>query len=52
MLSMLDEAQKDGAELLVGDMKRDGAVVQPHLLKGVRPGMRIWERESFGPCMY
>lgn len=52
VLSMLDEAQKDGAELLVGDMKRDGAVVQPHLLKGVRPGMRIWERESFGPCMY
>ncbi|PAV19094.1 aldehyde dehydrogenase [Pyrrhoderma noxium] len=51
VLSMLDEAQKDGAELLVGDMKRDGAVVQPHLLKGVRPGMRIWERESFGPLV-
>lgn len=47
--SAIEEAKQMGAEILVGDGKRDGALVQPHILKGVIPGMRIWSRESFGP---
>lgn len=49
IVSMLREAQKEGAKFLLGDGQRVGAVVQPHIVAGVRPGMRLWERESFGP---
>lgn len=49
IISMVQEAVADGAELLVGDMKVDGAYVQPHVVLGARPGQRLWDRESFGP---
>ena len=49
VISMIREAKEEGAEILVGDMSREDAIVQPHLLLGVRPGMRAWEKESFGP---
>ncbi|KAJ7253726.1 aldehyde dehydrogenase domain-containing protein [Mycena haematopus] len=49
VLGMLSEAKDAGAEVLLGDLGRDGAVVRPHLVAGVGPGMRLWERESFGP---
>ena len=49
VLKMIQEAQADGAEVVLGDLKREGAVLQPHLVKGLRPGMRLWARESFGP---
>ncbi|KAJ7201586.1 Aldehyde/histidinol dehydrogenase [Mycena pura] len=49
VVSMISEARKAGAEVLVGDVVRNGAVVRPHIIKGVKPGMRLWERESFGP---
>ena len=49
VLKMIQEAQADGAEVVLGNLKREGAVLQPHLVKGVRPGMRLWARESFGP---
>ncbi|KAA1472194.1 aldehyde dehydrogenase [Dentipellis sp. KUC8613] len=48
---LLQEAKAAGAEILLGDGERSGAVVQPHMVTGVRPGMRLWERESFGPVM-
>lgn len=51
VVSMIKEAQDDGAAVLVGDVSSEGAVVQPHLLLGVKPGMRAWEKESFGPGM-
>ncbi|KAH8116163.1 aldehyde dehydrogenase [Phellopilus nigrolimitatus] len=51
LFTWLREARDSGAELLVGDLNREGTVVQPHLIKGVRPGMRAWERESFGPVV-
>lgn len=51
IVSMLREAQKEGAKFLLGDGQRVGAVVQPHIVAGVRPGMRLWERESFGPVI-
>ncbi|EDR01973.1 uncharacterized protein LACBIDRAFT_175070 [Laccaria bicolor S238N-H82] len=49
VLKMIQEAQADGAEVVLGDLKREGAVLQPHLVKGLKPGMRLWARESFGP---
>ncbi|THH08411.1 hypothetical protein EW145_g2724 [Phellinidium pouzarii] len=51
IVSMLKEAREAGAEILVGDLNRDGAVVQPHLIRGIRPGMRAWDKESFGPVV-
>ncbi|KAK7687830.1 hypothetical protein QCA50_009049 [Cerrena zonata] len=49
VLNMLKDAQQQGAKILVGDIKREGAVIQPHLVVGAKPGMLIWERETFGP---
>jgi acyl-CoA reductase-like NAD-dependent aldehyde dehydrogenase len=49
VLSLIQDAKDAGAGLLLGDLKRDGAVIQPHLLTGVKPGMRLWDKESFGP---
>jgi len=51
VVGMISEARKAGAEVLLGDVVRDGAVVRPHIVKGVKPGMRLWERESFGPVI-
>ncbi|KAF9805836.1 hypothetical protein IEO21_08925 [Rhodonia placenta] len=51
IVSMLREARVEGARFLLGDGKRDGAVVQPHIVAGVKPGMKLWERESFGPVV-
>ncbi|KAI0919057.1 hypothetical protein AcW1_003468 [Taiwanofungus camphoratus] len=51
LVSMLNEAIQLGAKLLLGDGKNEGAVVQPHIVTGVKPGMRLWERESFGPVI-
>ncbi|PSR88857.1 hypothetical protein PHLCEN_2v5006 [Hermanssonia centrifuga] len=49
IISMIQEAVADGAELLVGDLKAQGAFVQPHIVLGAKPGQRLWDRESFGP---
>ncbi|KZT41562.1 aldehyde dehydrogenase [Sistotremastrum suecicum HHB10207 ss-3] len=51
VLSLISDAKKDGAEVLVGDLTVNGALIQPHVLLGVKPGMRAWERESFGPVI-
>ncbi|KAJ7669331.1 Aldehyde/histidinol dehydrogenase [Mycena polygramma] len=51
VVGMISEAQAAGAEVLLGDLGRQGAVVRPHLVKGVKPGMRLWDRESFGPVI-
>ncbi|EJD05454.1 aldehyde dehydrogenase [Fomitiporia mediterranea MF3/22] len=51
VLNLLREAQGEGAEILVGDLKRDGAVLNPHIVSGIRPGMRAFDRESFGPVV-
>ncbi|KAI0766679.1 aldehyde dehydrogenase [Trametes elegans] len=51
VISMIKEAVQSGAKALVGDLTRRGAIVQPHIVTDVRPGMRLWERESFGPVV-
>ncbi|KIJ28084.1 hypothetical protein M422DRAFT_37450 [Sphaerobolus stellatus SS14] len=38
-----------GAEVILGDLSQEGSFIQPHLVKGVQPGMTLWDKESFGP---
>ena len=49
VLSLLREAKEAGAEVLVGDLTKEGAVLQPHIISDIKPGMRAFDRESFGP---
>ena len=52
VIAMMKEAVAAGAKVALGDLTRQGAVVQPHIVTDVRPGMRLWDRESFGPGTY
>ena len=54
VVSLLKEAVDAGAKVAVGDMQRQGTIVQPHVVLDVKPGMRLWDRESFGPgaCLW
>lgn len=49
VIGMIEDAQEEGAHVELGDVRRVGSVVQPHILTGVKPGMKIWEQETFGP---
>lgn len=51
IVNMIKEAHGEGAVVLLGDMARQGALVQPHIVKDVKPGMKLWERETFGPVV-
>jgi len=51
VISMITEAVVEGATVVVGNQEREGALVQPHVLMNVKPGMRMWDRESFGPVL-
>ena len=52
IVRMIKEAQTEGAQVILGDLKTEGAVVQPHLVASVRPGMNLWENETFGPGQF
>lgn len=49
IIQMIKDAQERGSEVILGDLTRDKEIVQPHLVKNVKPGMTLWEEESFGP---
>ncbi|KAI0070615.1 aldehyde dehydrogenase [Panus rudis PR-1116 ss-1] len=51
IIGMVKEAVDGGAKLLVGDLKREGAFVQPHVVLDAKPGTRLWDREIFGPVL-
>ncbi|KAI0070610.1 aldehyde dehydrogenase [Panus rudis PR-1116 ss-1] len=51
IIGMVKEAVDGGAKLLVGDLKREGAFVQPHVVLDAKPGTRLWDRETFGPVL-
>jgi len=48
-IHQLQQAQDQGAKVVVGDLKREGQVVQPHIVTDVRPGMSAFDNEIFGP---
>jgi acyl-CoA reductase-like NAD-dependent aldehyde dehydrogenase len=45
---LLEDAKSKGARVLAGG-EIDGAIIQPTVLAGVTPDMRIYYEESFGP---
>ncbi|MBY0402559.1 MAG: aldehyde dehydrogenase family protein, partial [Cyanobacteria bacterium] len=46
--AITQDAIKKGAKLLTGG-KRTGPFFSPTVLTGVKPGMRAWDEEVFGP---
>ncbi len=48
--ALIDDAVEKGARLLCGG-ECEGAVMQPALLDGVTPDMRLYAEESFGPVL-
>jgi acyl-CoA reductase-like NAD-dependent aldehyde dehydrogenase len=52
IIAMLKEAKEAGAEVLLGDLEKAGpSLLKPHVLLGVKPETRLWQRESFGPVL-
>lgn len=49
ILGLLRDAKDAGAEIVAGDLQRDGSLMKPHIVLGVKRGMRLWKQESFGP---
>ncbi|NGN62833.1 NAD-dependent succinate-semialdehyde dehydrogenase [Streptomyces sp. A7024] len=52
LADQIREAVDEGAELILGGdrIDRQGAFVQPTILTGVKPGMRAYAEELFGPA--
>jgi len=46
----MNDSLDKGAELLLGG-KRDGAFFEPTIITGARPGMTIYDEETFGPLL-
>jgi acyl-CoA reductase-like NAD-dependent aldehyde dehydrogenase len=46
---LLEEAVNDSVKLMVGDLKRNGIIIQPHLIDRVKPTNKAYIEESFGP---
>jgi len=51
IVSMIKEAKVQGAEVVLGDITHQKAIIQPHLLRNVTLDMRVWKRETFGPVI-
>jgi len=47
---LVEDARGQGAALPVG-FHADGAILQPVIVDGIRPGMRLYAEESFGPVV-
>jgi acyl-CoA reductase-like NAD-dependent aldehyde dehydrogenase len=48
---MLEDAVQKGGKILLGDLKRHGAVIQPHLIDRCPQNCRVYVEESFGPVV-
>jgi len=48
--ALVEDARAHGAALPVG-LHMDGAIVQPAIVDGVTPAMRLYNEESFGPVV-
>ena len=47
----IDEAVAAGATLVVGGEVSDSGVLEPTILDGVTPDMKVWSEEVFGPVV-
>ncbi|GJJ12636.1 hypothetical protein Clacol_006879 [Clathrus columnatus] len=52
VISLLKDSVERGAEMIVGDLKREGSMVKPHILLGGQQGWPAWDKESFGPMFF
>jgi len=50
-LSLVDDALKNGAELLVGGETTQNVLMPAHLVDKVTPAMKLFRDESFGPVV-
>ena len=48
---LLEDAVKAGGELVLGDLKRHGAIIQPHLIDRCPTDCDLFIHESFGPVL-
>ncbi|KZT69478.1 aldehyde dehydrogenase [Daedalea quercina L-15889] len=51
IVGLIRDAKAAGAEILLGDATREGAVVQPHIITKVTRDMQLWHDETFGPVV-
>lgn len=57
VMAFFQTAKADGARLMTGGARPEGALfqsgfwVQPTVYAGVRPDMRLWQEEVFGPIL-
>jgi aldehyde dehydrogenase (NAD+) len=53
VMGFIDEGRRDGVEIVTGGrrMDRAGYFVEPTVLTGVRPEMRLFREEIFGPVV-
>jgi acyl-CoA reductase-like NAD-dependent aldehyde dehydrogenase len=53
VMGFLDEGRRDGVEVVTGGRRLDrrGYFVEPTVLTGVRPEMRLFREEMFGPVV-
>jgi acyl-CoA reductase-like NAD-dependent aldehyde dehydrogenase len=48
--ALVDDARAQGARLPLG-LHSDGAILQPVIVDGILPGMKLYREESFGPVV-
>lgn len=48
--ALVEDARAQGASLPVG-LHADGAILQPVIVDGIAPGMKLYREESFGPVV-
>ncbi|MHA7682485.1 aldehyde dehydrogenase [Cupriavidus sp. PET2-C1] len=48
--ALVEDARAQGASLPVG-LHADGAILQPVIVDGIAPGMKLYHEESFGPVV-
>ncbi|MFS8979067.1 aldehyde dehydrogenase [Cupriavidus necator] len=48
--ALVDDARSHGASLPLG-FHSDGAILQPVIVDGIAPGMKLYREESFGPVV-
>jgi vanillin dehydrogenase len=51
VLEMLESSVKAGGKPVVGDLKRNGAIIQPHLIDHCPTDCKLFIEESFGPVI-
>ena len=51
VVEMLEDAVHAGGKLVVGDLKRHGAIIQPHLIDHCPTSCKLFIEESFGPVL-